>query len=30
MSYSRLEGMNRLVLEFDAGRIADPDKLSAA
>ncbi len=31
MSYSRFEGMNRLVLEFDAGRNANalPDTLSA-
>jgi hypothetical protein len=31
MSYSRFEGMNRLVLEFDAVRnaIAGPDTLSA-
>jgi anti-sigma regulatory factor (Ser/Thr protein kinase) len=29
MSYSRFEGMNRLVLEFDAGRNASPDSLSA-
>jgi serine/threonine-protein kinase RsbW len=31
MSYSRFEGMNRLVLEFDAGRNANagPDSLSA-
>jgi anti-sigma regulatory factor (Ser/Thr protein kinase) len=31
MSYSRFEGMNRLVLEFDAGRVASagPDSLSA-
>jgi anti-sigma regulatory factor (Ser/Thr protein kinase) len=31
MSYRRFEGMNRLVLEFDAGRNADagPDNLSA-
>ena len=30
MSYSRSEGMNRLILEFDAGRDADsPDSLSA-
>ncbi len=29
MSYSRFEGMNRLVLEFDARRNAGPDSLSA-
>jgi anti-sigma regulatory factor (Ser/Thr protein kinase) len=29
MSYSRFEGMNRLVLEFDAGRNARPASLSA-
>jgi anti-sigma regulatory factor (Ser/Thr protein kinase) len=29
MSYSRFEGMNRLVLEFDAGRNANPDSFSA-
>ena len=29
MSYRRFEGMNRLVLEFDAGRNARPDSLSA-
>lgn len=29
MRYSRFEGMNRLVLEFDVGRNASPDSLSA-
>jgi anti-sigma regulatory factor (Ser/Thr protein kinase) len=29
MSYSRFEGMNHLVLEFDAGRNAGPDSLNA-
>jgi len=29
MSYSRFEGMNHLVLEFDAGRNADPDSSNA-
>jgi anti-sigma regulatory factor (Ser/Thr protein kinase) len=29
MIYSRFEGMNRLVLEFDAGRNAGPERLSA-
>ena len=30
MSYSRFEGMNRLVLEFDAGRNGSPDSLNAS
>ena len=31
MSYSRFEGMNRLVRQIDAGRVANagPDSLSA-
>jgi anti-sigma regulatory factor (Ser/Thr protein kinase) len=29
MSYSRFEGMNHLVLEFDAGRNTGPDPLNA-